>query len=290
VAKNHKADCIFIEMKNFLLPLLILLIYSCNENAKENIPVKQPDTLQPNSNTDTKNISGNDLSSKLSYLIIEERKDFPLQNDSLKKIIDQHPEKNIDSLVDFILEMTTNQLTFTFEKCDSDPRLLVKSKKANCVGYAAFYISLMNYALQKNGFSKEYECHHFVGKIFYDGANVNALFGKDPFFKDHDFNLIYKLDQSEKIAVDPSLYAYLGIRRIAIRDIKNSVLPKNFATKPQSHQGKVQEKQLCALVPSWQKSFTEIFSRKAKTPLFRLIFNNYPIVFQQVAYFIAPQV
>jgi hypothetical protein len=214
-----------IRMKNPLFVFLLFLVYSCNENVEEKIPAKQTDSLP---DTIAKINSGNKLDSSLSYLVIKERPGVALENDSLKKIINSWlAEKNIygksegtfniDSVADFILGLTRNQLAFSFGKCDADPRLLVKNSKANCVGYAAFFNSLMNYAIEQSGLKKKYKCHHYVGKIFFEETNVNALFANDPFFKDHDFNIVKSLDGGKDIAVDPSLYEYLGIKRIAIR-------------------------------------------------------------------------
>lgn len=204
-------------VKNTFL-FIFLLLCSCTETATQKVPAHSTETVPSAKDTVSQLPAQADWKGHLSYSVLKERPNNALNNDSLKKIIDNHPEQNIDSLTDFILEMTKRQLTFSFGKCSSNPHELVKSKKANCVGYAAFFNSLMQYALEKNNLAEEYTCHHFVGKIFYNGTNVNALFDNDPFFKDHDFNLIYKFDQSYEIAVDPSLYEYLGIRRVAIKN------------------------------------------------------------------------
>ena len=202
-------------MKKLRFAIVILLICSCSENADQDI----------SSNSDTLNLNKNALeedgsNSGLSYLKIKERNGVELKNDSLKKIIDSYfeaePSPGIESLTDFILEMTERQLTFTFGKCSSDPQSLTKDGNANCVGYAAFFNSLMNYALRKKVFAGKYKCHHYVGKIFYDDTNVNALFKNDPFFKDHDYNSI-ESKEGKNIAVDPSLYEYLGIKRVSTK-------------------------------------------------------------------------
>jgi hypothetical protein len=157
----------------------------------------------------------------LRYAVLSDRKNKPLQNDSLKTVIDRWIESNnaagIDSLVNFLLEMTKDQLQFSFGKSDSDPEKLVHSKKANCVGYAAYFNSACNYALQKSRFNSEYECRHCVGKIYADTTEITALFN-DPFFNDHDFNVIRPLKGGKDIVVDPSLYEYLGISRIRLRE------------------------------------------------------------------------
>ena len=74
----------------------------------------------------------------------------------------------------------------------------------------------MNYALLQKPYSNKYKCRHYVGKIYFAGQNINALFN-DPFFKDHDFNIIKSADGKEEIAVDPSLYEYLNVKRVVVK-------------------------------------------------------------------------
>ncbi|MEO5643771.1 MAG: hypothetical protein ABIQ40_00295 [Bacteroidia bacterium] len=213
-------------MKYFFFAALVVMMYSCAETeVKKQVLRDESHTISLNMDKVAKYNYENDLHSKLSYSIIKEKKGIELSNDSLQRIIkgciEINPEIGIDSLVDFILAMTSSKLSFTFDKCDSNPELLVKSKKANCVGYAAYFNSLMNYALQQKNFPEKYSCHHYVGKIFYDETNANRLFNNDPFFRDHGFNRIESSVDSESdtknISVDPGLFEYAGVKRIKTR-------------------------------------------------------------------------
>lgn len=193
--------------------MLFLLLVSCSDNKQEKKPadsiaVKQPDA-KPGG-----------LASMLSYSILRERKSGHFANDSLQKEItnwiDAHENVSIDSLAAFLLEMTSENLRFTFGKCPSDANGVLKSGTANCIGYAALFKGLMDFAIQKKGWSKKYECRHYVGKIWYGEKEVNAYFN-DPFFKDHDFNVIRNKQTGKELAVDPSLYEYLGIRWVKLK-------------------------------------------------------------------------
>ncbi len=203
----------------YILNFIFLFSLSCCENEKSNkeIGKKKKETIQISEKSSTERPF---LNAQLSYSIIKERKSVVLKNDSLKGVINNWLKRNkkptMDELVDFILDLTKNQLAFSFGKCSSNPNALVKKQKANCIGYSALFSSLMNYTLTKKQLDKRYECYHYVGKIYYAGQNINALFN-DPFFKDHDFNMIRDIEHKNDIVVDPSLYEYLGIRRVSLR-------------------------------------------------------------------------
>lgn len=190
--------------------LFLLLLFSSCEEQKDP-PAEKPYSQKKEKPEDQP---------LLQYKIISERKPITLTDDSLKREVDRwlaaSHEFSIDSLTDFLLDVSEEKLTFTFDKCTSDPNKLLKHPKANCVGYAAFFNSLMNYALKKKKLTHKFSCRHYVGKIYFDGNNVNTWFN-DPFFRDHDFAVIHDLKTGEDIAVDPSLFDYLGVRRVQLR-------------------------------------------------------------------------
>ena len=205
-------------MKNLLYILIFFSLLSCRENnvKKETGNIKKDKIKTTDKGTTDK------LSSylQLSYSIIKTRQTKSLKNDSLKNVIEtwlkQNEDADINDLVDFNLDLTSNQLSFTFDKCSSDPATIIKTRKANCIGYSALFCSLMNYTLLKKQLQNRYQCFHYVGKIYYAGQNINALFD-DPFFKDHDFNMIKDHENKNTIAVDPSLYEYIGIKRVSLK-------------------------------------------------------------------------
>ena len=127
--------------------------------------------------------------------------------------------KNIlmDLMIDFSLEITSEYLDFTFENTSTDLNSLLKSGKANCVGYSVVFNAILNYLLDKTKTETilDFTTEHVVGQISVNGININELF-TDPFFKDHDFIIIDYLKSNERIGVDPSLYEYFGIKRVVI--------------------------------------------------------------------------
>jgi hypothetical protein len=197
---------------------VVIFLLSCGEKAAHR---EKPVPEKKSSGATQKKVSQPPFSGmNLSYKIISERKMFKLTNDSLKREVNRWLEEtekfNIGSYTDFILDLTKSHLSFSFGKCASDPNLLHKSGEANCIGYAAMFNSLFNYGIKKKGLSGNYKCRHYVGKIYVAGQNVHAFFN-DPFFKDHDFDVIECRNESMQIAVDPSLYDYSGIKRVALK-------------------------------------------------------------------------
>jgi len=209
----------------------MLILFSCKENNHDTIPENENAKFEK-SKIWSEPRPG--IFESFSYSKLNKRKPYELMNDSLKKIIDQRFKNSdiiyMDSLIDFILDMTKAQLTFSFEKCEKNPNRLVKTKKANCIGYAAYFCSIMNYALELKGFTKQYRCHHYVGKIYCSGQDLNEMFN-DPFFKDHDYNIITDCKSGKEIAVDPSLYEYFGIKRILLKVTFSEDKPRQWLKK-----------------------------------------------------------
>jgi hypothetical protein len=207
-------------MKNLVYIVFLFALLSCGENKSSHKETTN-DSEKGKTETTSAGISKKILSNALlSYSIIKTRQIKSLKNDSLENVIntwlEQNENANINDLVDFNLELTKNQLNFIFDKCSSDLSTIIKTHKANCIGYSALFNSLMNYTLTKKQLHKRYKCLHYVGKIYYAGQNINDLFN-DPFFKDHDFNMVKDKENKNNIVVDPSLYEYLGIKRICIK-------------------------------------------------------------------------
>lgn len=198
-------------MQKLFLFLLLLGLSACSSTETDE---EQTDS------TRTVPLQTEKEKSAFSYQVLSQRKDQLLTDDSLKKTIDnwldtQQPF-SINALIGFCLEESKSRLDFSFGKCSSDPNKLSEGGEANCVGYAALFNSMMNYALKKKKLNKSFSCGHYVGKIYYRDQDVHQLFN-DPFFKDHDFNIITEKSTGNKIAVDPSLYDYMGIDHVSLK-------------------------------------------------------------------------
>lgn len=124
-------------------------------------------------------------------------------------------ELSIEQIIDLSQKLTTSQLRFTSGKASSNPNNILKSRKANCIGYAALFSAITDFLIKDANLSTEYKVSHLVGTLDYMGENLNEKFNH-PFFKDHDFNAIEVLQTGEKIYVDPSVSDYLGIDRVEV--------------------------------------------------------------------------
>lgn len=146
-----------------------------------------------------------------SYEIIEERKALKLKD----KISDKN-SKNLDNIIHDGLVETSSLLDFTFNKCDTEPNKLLESKKANCIGYSAFFAALINNKFQLDDLNGEWIAKHKVGEIYFLGYNIHSLLNSK-FFANHDFVVIENKKTNEIIAVDPTLYDYFRIEKIKLK-------------------------------------------------------------------------
>lgn len=118
--------------------------------------------------------------------------------------------KEIISLTNTI---TSNTLNFTFSKTYNNPNTILNTKKANCVGYASLFNSIGNYILEQQQLTDLYQFSHLVGKLHFLGCDIHQ-FIDNPFFKNHDFNVIKNLKTGQQIYVDPSLSDYFFIDEV----------------------------------------------------------------------------
>lgn len=112
------------------------------------------------------------------------------------------------------LDKTSNKLRFTSGKNDKDPNRLVRTRKAHCVGYAAFFATTCNFLLQQNGLGTTWQAEPRIGQLYFLGINVHQYFNS-PFFKDHDFVVIENKKTGQTLAVDPTVNDYLAIDFVA---------------------------------------------------------------------------
>ncbi len=110
--------------------------------------------------------------------------------------------------------ITCSSLSFSFEKTSNNPNIIFNTGKANCIGYASLFNSIMNYLINKSLNNKNYKSYHVVGKISFMDIDIHQL-SNDPFFKDHDYVMIEDINTKERIYIDPSLNDYLNINRVS---------------------------------------------------------------------------
>ena len=152
----------------------------------------------------------------VTYKSIGTRTSYPITNaelDSFFQTSSLNQDTDIDEIINGSLQLTKERLSFVFAKSDTDPNTLLASKKTHCVGYASFFTTLANSSVQKNKLDQDWEVEHHIGVLYVFGYNMHAYFNS-PFFKDHDFVVITNKLTSKTIAVDPTVYDYLGIKRV----------------------------------------------------------------------------
>jgi hypothetical protein len=198
-------------MPRYYCILLLLFSVSCAD-PNESIDVDE-NPLELTS--PTPDFPANDARyAMLSYSEVGTRKAYSLKNDALTTAVDlwliEHREIDLDDAIEFALDFTSDHLNFSTDKCANDPNKLAEDPNANCIGYSAFFNSVMTYVLKQKGWDESYKAGHLIGKINVLGTDVHQFFD-NPFFKDHDFNKVVDRSTGAALYVDPSLYDYLGV-------------------------------------------------------------------------------
>ncbi|PQA91672.1 hypothetical protein B0A69_17905 [Chryseobacterium shigense] len=147
------------------------------------------------------------------YEIIKEREMYSLKN---KHDVQYRNNGDVEDIINENLKETASALSFSFDPCASDPNILMETKKANCIGYSAFFAASLHNRLEEQGLDDDWSVSHEVGEIYFLNENINAYF-KSKFFKDHDFVVVKNRKTKETIAVDPALYDYFRIDKIIVK-------------------------------------------------------------------------
>jgi len=133
--------------------------------------------------------------------------------------LSEHPAAEVKDVVQLAQDITARQLMYRATRTANDPNQLVASRRAHCVGYAAFCATTCNYLFVRRHQDKVWQARPQLGRLYFLGENVNRYFSS-PFFRDHDFVLIENRQTGERLAVDPTISDYLGIDEVALRELK----------------------------------------------------------------------
>ena len=144
------------------------------------------------------------------------RPEIPITNQALMDQIDEQAgqrEMNMAQIICIANGITGKVLQFTTDRALSNPNELLRTRRANCIGYAALFNAIANYLIRKNHLQDQIAARHQVGRLTLAGTDLHQFFD-DPFFRDHDFNTLTDLASGAVIAVDPTVSDYLWIERV----------------------------------------------------------------------------
>jgi len=158
----------------------------------------------------------------VTYTNVDERELIALSSQAIINEINTKKDSlgttlSIEQMMDISQELTNKQLKFSSGKVPNNPNNAAQIGKANCVGYAALYASIMDFLIRQQNEADKYEVKHLVGTLDFMGNNLNQAINH-PFFKDHDYNEITILATGKKIYTDPSVSDVLGIHRIQVKE------------------------------------------------------------------------
>lgn len=147
----------------------------------------------------------------ISYHPVTESPTTTIDDPSFAHLINKEkPKEEVEEVIRLALHITADHLSFTTARTDSSPHYSFISGKANCVGYAAFFASTCNTILQNNSLDGSWIAKHIRGNISLVGVDLHQFF-RNPFFKDHDFNIIENTKTGERFIIDATVYDYAFI-------------------------------------------------------------------------------
>jgi len=144
----------------------------------------------------------------VDYNDVESRGIYLIENISSENL----RSTNIDELLDNALDRTSKKLEFKL----NNPGKFMLTGKANCIGYSEFFSSYMMQLLLENNLEKDWNVYHKVAKLRVFGIDIHQYLSS-PSFKDHDFVIVENQKTKKKIAIDPALYDYTGIKRVTLK-------------------------------------------------------------------------
>jgi hypothetical protein len=154
----------------------------------------------------------------ISYKEIKQRKLIEIQNKAIKDDLDfwlnTNKSPSVAQIIDFASEYATDQIDYTFGKCNTNPNhIIMGDKKTNCIGYSASLHAVATYLLEKKGLSAQVKSEHKVAQLYLLDFNIHRLF-KNPAFENHDYNVIYDNKNDKRYVIDPTIYSNLGIKQV----------------------------------------------------------------------------
>lgn len=154
--------------------------------------------------------------SLISYKEINERPKVEVVNAILKEKIENNLKGKTIGFAEVIKisnEITCELLSFSSNATTNNSNELVNVKKANCIGYSAMFNSVANYIIESKGLQTQIMAQHKVAKLELLGYDVHQLFN-DPFYANHDYNVIINKSNGEVYLTDPSLRDYFYINEV----------------------------------------------------------------------------
>ena len=152
----------------------------------------------------------------VKYKIIDHRPSISLSDDLLLKYIDSETGRRpltLQRIAEAAGKITTRELAFSASVSLTNPNLTLRQGQTNCIGYSAAFNSICQYLIERDQLQDQFRSTHLVGQLKLFDNNLHQFF-QDPFWANHDFNLLEDLQTGEKIYSDPTLNDYLGIDRV----------------------------------------------------------------------------
>ncbi|TXF88910.1 hypothetical protein FUA23_12690 [Neolewinella aurantiaca] len=118
-----------------------------------------------------------------------------------------HPDASAKDIIAFARRKTAQHASFVMRTTSGNPRDVMASGRANCVGYARLFAAILDQADTKGQLDQEI----LIGRLTVFGQSLHAL-TNDPFWSDHDYNKVVDKISGEVFFLDATLYDYSGVK------------------------------------------------------------------------------
>ena len=135
----------------------------------------------------------------VTYKSVGTRTTYPASDKNFTQYIDSYIDNqmqpDIKQIIKLALAITSEKLNYAAQKTDIDPNILFTSRKAHCVGYAAFCTTTCNYLLKKYDLAYQWTDHfvdHNGNILTYSKAEYNL----DQIFPGRTYHFLQMLRQT----------------------------------------------------------------------------------------------
>ncbi len=155
----------------------------------------------------------------ITYKAVGDRSSIPLIDTKLKSSLDEwslaNESPSVEDLIYFVQKQTAHYLHFVNRQAETNPNLSYKTGATNCVGYSKMAQAMAQYLIDKQALNLK--AKHKLGKLHVLGYDIHQWID-DPFWANHDYNEIVDLQSKQIYAFDPTLYDYLRVAFVGIKE------------------------------------------------------------------------
>ena len=111
----------------------------------------------------------------VTYTYLGEREEIRISNPEIETRLVKERELSLQEIHHIARSITNESLQFSSQQLSQSPNSVLKSGKANCIGYSALFNSIASYLIEKQGYSNRFQSKHLIGKIEFLGIDLHSF-------------------------------------------------------------------------------------------------------------------